>query len=171
MRSSLFLSSLISNSEAWVNLSAKNISDLESLDEKLLRDILSAHSKTPKELLYLETGNIPVSSIIKSRRLNFLHWLLNEPESSLVRSFLNAQCSSPIRNDWVSQVMEDIVKLDINLTFEEIGNLSKEAFKDLVKTKVRTNAFKDLLNRQKSHSKGKEIVFKQFSLQEYLFCV
>ena len=64
--------------------------------------------------------------------------------------------------------MEDIVKLDINLAFEEIGNLSKEAFKELVKTKVRTSAFSDLLNLQKSHSKGKEIVFKQFSLQEYL---
>ena len=70
LRSSLFLSSLISNCEAWVNLSAKNISDLESLDEKLLRDILSAHAKTPKELLYLETGSLPVSYVIKSRRLN-----------------------------------------------------------------------------------------------------
>ena len=63
---------------------------------------------------------------------------------------------------------EDIVKVDINLTFEEIGDLSKDTFKELVKTKVRTKAFTDLLNLQKSHSKGKEIVFKQFSLQEYL---
>ena len=147
LRSSLFLSSLLSNSEAWVNL--------ESLDEKLLQDILSAHSKTPKELLYLEIGNLPVSYIIRSRRLNFLHWILNEPESSLVRSFLNAQCSSPIRNDWVSQIKEDMVKLDINLTFDEIGDLSKEAFKELVKTKVRTIAFTDLLNLQKCHSKGR----------------
>ena len=168
LRSSLFLSSLISNSESWVNLSAKNVSDLESLDEKLLRDILSAHAKTPKELLYLETGNIPVSYIIKSRRLNFLHWILNEPESSLVRRFLDAQLSSPIRNDWVTQVKEDIIKLDINLTFDEIGEFSKEAFKDLVKTKIRKEAFNDLLNLQKSHSKGKEILFKQFSLQDYL---
>ena len=157
LRSSLFLSSLISNCEARVNLSAKNISDLESLDEKLLRDILSAHAKTPKELLYLETGSLPVSYVIKSRRLNFLHCILSEPESSLVRSFLEAQISSPIRNDWVSQVKADIINLDINLTFEEIEEFSKEAFKELVKTKVRTKAFTELLNIQKSHSKGKEI--------------
>ena len=63
---------------------------------------------------------------------------------------------------------EDIVKVDINLTFEEIGDLSKDTFEELLKTKVRTKAFTDWLNLQKSHSKGKEIVFKQFSLQEYL---
>ena len=168
LRSSLFLSSMISNSESWVNLSAKNISDLEALDEKLLRDILSAHAKTPKELLYLETGSLPVSYIIKSRRINFLHWILNEPESSLVRRFLEAQLFSPIRNDWVTQVKEDIVKLDINLTFDEIGEFSKDAFKDLVKESVRNKAYRELLDLQKSHSKGKEIIFKQFSLQEYL---
>ena len=168
LRSSLFISSLISNAEAWVNLSTKNISNLEALDEKLLRDILSAHAKTPKELLYLETGSLPVSYVIKSRRLNFLHWILSEPENSLVRRFFNAQLSSPIKNDWVSQVKDDIIKMDIHLSFDEIEEMSKEAFKDLVRTRVRTKAFSELLNRQNSHSKGREIIFKQFSLQEYL---
>ena len=37
LRSSLFLSSLISNAESWVNVSNKHMSDLEATDEQLLR--------------------------------------------------------------------------------------------------------------------------------------
>ena len=66
--SSLLLSSLISNSESWVGLTKKQISDLESVDEALFRNIFSidkatAHSKTPLELFYLETGSIPIRYI------------------------------------------------------------------------------------------------------------
>ena len=51
-RNSLLLSTLISSSEAWYNLTDKEISDLESVDERLLRKVLFAHAKTPLELLY-----------------------------------------------------------------------------------------------------------------------
>ena len=84
LRNSLLLSTLISNSEAWYNLTNKDISELESVDEALLRKILSAHSKTPLELLYLETGNIPIRFIIMARRQNFFWYTLNEEEDSLI---------------------------------------------------------------------------------------
>ena len=45
LRGALFLSSLISNSEAWVNLTEKNITELEAVDERLLRDILSPKNR------------------------------------------------------------------------------------------------------------------------------
>ena len=74
LRNSLLLSSLLSNSETWYNLTTKEITELEMVDDLLLRRILAAHSKTPKELLYLETGNIPVRYILMARRINFLHY-------------------------------------------------------------------------------------------------
>ena len=46
----------ISNRDAWYNVTRKEISSLESVDETLIRKIFSAHSKIPLELLYLETG-------------------------------------------------------------------------------------------------------------------
>ena len=58
LRNSLLLSSLLSNCESWYNLSTKDIKNLETIDEQLIRRIFSAHSKTAKELLYLESGNI-----------------------------------------------------------------------------------------------------------------
>ena len=79
LRSSLLLSSLISNSESWVGLTKKQISDLEFVDEELIRNIFSidqvkAHSKTPLELFYLETGSIP----------NIRYILMSRPELPVV---------------------------------------------------------------------------------------
>ena len=62
----------------------KEISSLESVDEILLRKIFAAHSKTPLEMLYLESGNIPIRFVIKSKRINYLWYILNEDEDSLI---------------------------------------------------------------------------------------
>ena len=94
------------------------MSKLESVDEDLLRKILSAHSKTPKELLYLETGNIPVRFMLKSRRLNFLWYILNEEDDTLLNRFFIAQLNHPLKGDWVSQVKSDMNELDIDYTFD-----------------------------------------------------
>ena len=159
LRSSLFLSSVLSNSESWVGLSNNNIKDLESVDEQLLRSIfssdLSKHAKTPKELLYLETGTIPIRFIIKSRRLNFCWYLLNQDEDSLLGEFFKAQCDSPTKGDWVSGVTQDIKDLELNMTFDQIKDCSKEAFKDTVKKHVNAAGLKYLLNLQKTHTKAK----------------
>ena len=40
LRASLLLSTVLSNSEAWVNLSKKNVEDLEAVDKKF-RDLVS----------------------------------------------------------------------------------------------------------------------------------
>ena len=132
LRTSLFLSTLISNSEAWVNVSAKNVSDLERIDEQLLRNFLSSQRNTPKETLYLETGSIPVRFVVIARRINFLHHILCEDKDSLLSRFFQAQCSEPIKGDWISTVKKDLENLSINLSFEEISKLSKQSFKTLV---------------------------------------
>ena len=78
LRGSLLLSTLLSNSEAWYNLSKKDIENLEKVDEALIRKMFSAQCTTPLEVLYLESGNIPIRFILMSRRLNFLHYILNQ---------------------------------------------------------------------------------------------
>ena len=168
LRASLFLSSLISNSEAWVNLTVKNISDLQSIDDQLLRDILSAQRNTPIEYLYLETGNISVKFVIISRRLNFLHYILCQEEDSLIKRFFKAQCSQPVKGDWVSTVKKDLEFLKITMTFEQIKNKSKGDFKEIVRKFINKESFEDLLEQRKKHSKGKEIEYRDLSTQNYL---
>ena len=41
-----------------------------------------------------------------------------------------------LSGDWVSTAKQDLTDLNIKVSFEEIENISKEAFKKLVKDKV-----------------------------------
>ena len=168
LRNSLLLSTVLSNSEAWYNLTKKEISDLESVDEALMRKILSAHSKTPVELLYLETGNIPIRFILKARRLNFLWYILNENEDSLLRQCFNSQYENPSKGDWVLTVREDLRDLEISLDMETIANTRKEEFKRIVKNAVKERSLEYLQKLQEKHSKARDISYESLELQPYL---
>ena len=99
-RKSFFINSILTNSESWYGLKIEEIELLEQVDEMLLRKILEVGKSCPKEMLYLETGSWPIRFIIMSRRLMFLHYILNEDEKSLLKQVLNAQIADPVRNDW-----------------------------------------------------------------------
>ena len=169
LRSSLLLSTVLSNSESWVNLTQKNVEDLEAIDENFLRKIFcDAHTKTPLETLYLETGCVPIRFILKSRRLNFLHYILSDKEDSLLSNVFRAQCEKSVRGDWVSTVRQDLDDLEMNLSFEEIKANTKENFKRTVKKHVNEKAFDFLKNLQQTHSKAKPLQYERFVLQDYL---
>ena len=110
LRNSLLLSTLLSNSESWYNLTKKDIKDLESIDVKYMRRVLSAHSKTPIEMLYLENGFTPIRFILMSRRLNFLWYILQQKPNSLLNKFFSAQLANPKNGDWVLTVKNDLGK-------------------------------------------------------------
>ena len=78
LRHSLFLSSILLNYEFWYGLTLTDIEQLEVVDQFLLKRILEAPSSTPKVSLYLEMGCLPIRFIIKSRRIMFLHYIINQ---------------------------------------------------------------------------------------------
>ena len=168
LRNSLLLSSLVSNSETWYDVTKKEIIELESVDEILLRKIFSAHSKTPRETLYLESGNIPIRFILMSRRLNFLHYILNEEEDSLLRRFFEAQISNPVKGDWVVTVKKDLEDLGINQTFLEFAQMSKTHAKKMIREKVEIAAFNYLSELKSTHSKARNLQYSRLRLQSYL---
>ena len=99
---------MLTNAEAWYNVTKADIELLESVDESLLRRILETPVSTPKEMLYLEMGVAPIRFIIKMRRLNFLQYMLKEDEDSLVHSLLKAQLKNPSPGDWGLAFKEDL---------------------------------------------------------------
>ena len=148
---------------------------MESVDETFLRSIFyEAHSKTsslaktPLELLYLETGCIPIRFILKSRRLNFLHYILNDKEDSLLSNVFRAQLKVPVKGDWITTVKSDMEELGMKLTFEEIRSHTKDSFKRLIKKNVTDSALKYLKELQMDHSKSKPLQYQKLALQEYL---
>ena len=168
LRSSLMLSSLISNSESWNNILPKHIQELEMTDEKLLRRKFELHSKSSKTWLYLEFGILPVKYLIMRRRLNYLHYLLIQSEQSMLYQSLQAMIKSSVRGDWIELVNKDLHELDISLSFEEIKRTSPNEFKNFVNKQTEEKAFNYLMNIKETQSKIRNITYKKLQMAEYL---
>ena len=168
LRHSLFLSSVLLNSEVWYGLSVTDIEQLEQVDQALLKTILEAPSSTPKVSLYLEMGCIPIRFIIKSRRIMFLHYILNQSENSLLFKFFNAQLENPVKGDWSEQVLLDISEIDLQLTMQEIKNLSKESFRAKVKKAIERAALIWLIEEKGKKSKVKSLNYDVLKMQNFL---
>ena len=85
----------------------------------------SSYEKYKSGFYLLFTGNIPIRFILKNRRINFLWYILNQNEESLLGKFFKAQCQDPVKTDWVNTVKQDLIELDMNMNFDDIKNLSK----------------------------------------------
>ena len=97
LRESLFLSSLLLNSEAWVNISDQDLRKLEQADEILLARILGCDANTNNVFKYLELGVKPVRFEIMKRKLIFLQYILQQDEKSMIYQVFDATLKNPIK--------------------------------------------------------------------------
>ena len=91
LRESLFLNGILTNSEVWYGIKKSEIKELETLDKMLLRRILETPVSTPMEAMQLELGIMSISTLIKARRINFLHYLASRNESEMLSKMFMAQ--------------------------------------------------------------------------------
>jgi hypothetical protein len=74
----------------------------------------------------------------------------------------------PAKDDWATSVHTDMEEVNIGLTLDEMKNMKKSCFKTHLKQKISEAAFTDLLKIKDTHSKGKEIKYTKFELQDYM---
>ena len=144
--------------------------DLEKMHcLSFLRQLLKAPKGTPKEMFFLELGILPFREIIRGRRLNFLHEILNEERNSLVSKFLKAQLKYKTKKDWINTVLEDLEYLELeNLTMEGLRSMKKPMFRKLIKEKIEKITFEKSETLKKSHSKVEKIEHNRLVMQKYL---
>ena len=167
LRESIFINGILSSIEATYGLTSQDVENLEILDRILLRKILSAHSKCPNESLYLELGVMPIKFIIICRRLSFLHYILNRPDTDLLKQFFEIQCKYPTKNDWVLTIKQDINILSLKMTFKDIKNMKKQKFLKIIKEKARQKSLEYLLDLKKKHSKLDQLSYNKLKIQSY----
>ena len=86
-------------------------------------------------------------------------------ETQLLSTFFKCQKDNPIKGDWVLTVLDDLSKLNFNKNFEQIKRFNKNAFKKLVKDKIKISALEYLLERKKD--KMKNLTYNKIELQPY----
>ena len=121
----------------------------------MMEDLIQA--KVPTEMLYLETSQVPIKSVIIVRRLLYLQTILQRHESELTRQIYDAMKEEPLKDDWIHLVNKDMVDINLNLSDDQISKLSKREFKIIVKSKMRNFSYIEFERVKQGHSKVKHI--------------
>ena len=164
----MLLNGVLFNSEAWHNVTNKEIRRLEEVDEYLLRSLVSGHAKTPLEFLYLESGAIPIRHILACRLMIYLQTILKRDDSELTKRVYMCQRRSATNGDFFNLVKADFEEIGEVLDEAEIVASSMNAYKRKIKTKTKEAAFKYLRSRQQTHSKVKDVPYRKFETQKYM---
>ena len=168
LRESMFLNGVLTNSEVWFGLKQHELEQLESLDKDLLKQILQTPFSTPSESLYLELGCLDIKTVIKARRINYLHYLTSRNPTEMLSKFFRVQWKYPTSQDWTEQVKSDLEEFNIPIDLEFIKSKSEYSFKNLVKVKAREYAFDKFMMKKLEHSKLDDLVYTKLEIQNYL---
>ena len=168
LRKAMYLNGTLFNSEAWHGINQSQIEAFEKQDQALLRGLLGGHSKIPFPALYLETSQIPLRYILASRRILYLHTILQRSKDDLIRRVYNAQKADPVKGDFCQLVEDDMRLVGMNLSEEEMTRITKYQMKSEVKKKVKSAAFAYLLTNKEIRTKMDNIEYNSFTLQPYL---
>ena len=168
LRESMLLNGILTNSESWYGLSKSEVTQLEKVDLEFFRALFSVPGTVPTAGIYLETGCYRIGTIIKVRRLNFLHAMVRLDKSEMLSKFFHAQWEKPVKFDWVLDVQENLVEFDLPTRLVDIQTMSKYKFKNLVKERAKQYELKQLLEISKEKSKMKNLTYTELKIQDYL---
>ena len=159
----------MTNFDVWYGLTDTEVGSLEEVDRLLLRQVFRVASTCPTEALYLELGILPISVIIKCRRINYLHYLATRKPNEMLYKFFMAQWTHPAKsNEWTEKVKKDIDEFGIPQDLEWIKEKSKFTFNKMVKSKAREVALEKLNEIKSRHSKMDNTFYVDLEIQEYL---
>ena len=74
----------------------------------------------------------------------------------------------PPRNDWVTGVVQDLEKVQINLELIQIENMSESVFKNICKQKLKKHAFEYLISKKNSRQKKTQANYANLEMAKYL---
>ena len=168
LRESMFLSSILINVEVWNRLTDEDMKQLVDLDKSLLRKILNTPYSTPTVSLYLELGCTDLETLIKGKRLVYLHYLVHRNSETMLSRFFMAQWKYPCSGDWTQQVRRDLAEFEIPEDLNYLRSKSAQSFKTMVKKKAREISFTKLMTKKTTLSKLSDTIYTSLEIQSYL---
>eukprot|EP00092_Neocalanus_flemingeri_P051013 GFUD01059162.1.p1 GENE.GFUD01059162.1~~GFUD01059162.1.p1 ORF type:complete len:206 (-),score=48.58 GFUD01059162.1:20-637(-) len=102
------------------------------------------------------------------RKIIFLQYILQQEKNSMLYQVFKAICENPVKNDFVKTCERYLDNLNLKISFEQIGKMSKYKLKKIVKQKTMEAAFKYLIDEQIKQTKIWDIKYQNLEMQEYL---
>ena len=168
LREAYLVNGILTSSEVWYGMTSQEENEIENIDKLLLRRILGAPDSTCIESLYLELGLIPLHIILMSRRISYLHYLVNlDPEEMLFKVF-EAQWKYPIKDDWTLKVKANLKEFGLSTDLDQLKSKSSQSFKRNLKIVTKKYTLDFLLKKKSSHKKMDDLQYTKLELQPYL---
>ena len=158
----------MTSSEVWYNVTEKDIKELNKVDKVFLQKLMQVPKSVPGESLYLEMGILPIKSILITRRMRYLKYLLQRNPNSMLSKFFHTQWKKESPGDWTQQIKKDMNNLNIKCTLSELKEMSDEEYKQLIDNKVEAFTFESLMKKKETHSKMSKVSYKELKIQKYL---
>ena len=161
---SIFINGTLVNMETWPNCTTSRIEIFERIEQIFFRKILSAHSKTPIEAIYLEMGILPFRFHLMKKRILYLHSILNREDGEITKEIVLLQKIECYDGDFYAQSERDMKALGI----EDTDLLmKKDSFNEMLSKKIEGAAFCFLIEKAKVHSKVNEHAYTDCKGAEY----
>jgi hypothetical protein len=164
----VFIQVMLSNSRAWSNVNKSEMDVLKVSQLKFLKRMMKLPSSASNTAVYLELGLLPIDYEIHQRQLMFLHHIVNLTPEDPVRLMFEQQQLLPYEKNWGNTIKVLLERYGLLLNYEEIGNLKKQKWKQLVEEKVKDVAFSELLTANQQMSKTRELFYESFSQKQYI---
>ena len=169
LRKSKLCSGLLCNSEAWSSISERDMTRLEQVDLSFLRGLTGSHAKTVSEFMYIELGVLKVRHIITYRRLMFHHHIITREDQETIKKIYNKQKSSYLKGDWYQTLLKDFEFIGEEKCDKKISALSKEQYRNCIKSKIEKAAFNLYMQKKEVHKKKLgDLKYPTFGIQPYM---
>ena len=165
-RSSMLINSVLCSSEVLYGVKLKHLEILEKCDKMFFTKLFSVPQTCSYEAFFLETNALPIRYILIGRRFMYYWLLLNKADNELAKKVYYTQKQHRCKDDWASEIEDNLNLCNIQLTESEIQQMKLEDFKQIVKTQIRIKADEYLCSLRDKHSKTEQLT--SYSFQNYL---
>ena len=100
--------------------------------------------------------------------MSYQQTLLKRNDDELTKKIYKAQKDNPIEGDFYNLVKADWEMIGEEMDEEYIATASKDTLKRHIKESIKASALKYLKEKQKMHSKIKDIEYKKLEVQGYM---
>ena len=164
---SVFLSSVLFNSQSWSRLSKKEVDKLKGCQISFLKRVMQAPKSTPNSITLCELGILPIEFEISSRKLMFLHHILNLDPTDPVKLVYYEQLKYEFEENWANEVKKIREYINLPSDDDSIRELSKSSWKNKVDIKIKETAIKKL-NAECERLKRVTRQYQEIKTKDYL---
>ena len=164
---SLFISTVLFNSQTWSCLRQKDLDTLQSLQLRVLKKMVGVPTSTPNSFIFLELGLLPIGAEIHKRMLMYLHRILQlptgDPVAEMFRNLKDLDQNG--EKNWWTLVKTLLDKYNLNMDLKSIKSIKKCTFKTIVNNAVNDTVFEGLKKECGSLKKTAGLRYSSFNIQ------